>query len=96
MSRRASSPGWPGSARLARGLLSGTLPTPTTSTPLVRQELAQRGLAPRVMELLKKPNALTCLSLLAVLKVMYENHPHPKVCARGSGAGGGGGARVNV
>lgn len=66
-------------------------PTPTTSTPLVRQELAQRGLAPRVMELLKKPNALTCLSLLAVLKVMYENHPHPKVCARGSGAGGGGG-----
>ena len=57
-------------------------------TPLLRllrrssrlaAELAQRGLAARVMELLKKPNAHTCLSLLDILRVLYENHPNPKV-----------------
>ncbi|GAB4815162.1 hypothetical protein N2152v2_002208 [Parachlorella kessleri] len=56
-------------------------------TPLLRllrrssrlaAELAQRGLAARVMELLKKPNAHTCLSLLDILRVLYENHPNPK------------------
>ncbi len=41
--------------------------------------LAVGGLAPRVMELLKKPAAVTCLLLLAMLRTMYEHHPHPKV-----------------
>lgn len=47
-------------------------------SPRLAAELAQNGLAPRVMELLKRPSPHTCRSLLAMLRVMYENHPRPK------------------
>ena len=52
-------------------------------SPRLCVALAQNGLAPRVMDLLKKPHAATCLSLLAMLRAMYEHHPAPKVGAGG-------------
>jgi hypothetical protein len=44
----------------------------------------QSGLPSRVVELLKRPGPLpggatSALSLLALLKAMYEPHPRPKV-----------------
>lgn len=39
----------------------------------------QNGLAPRVVELLRRPNATAALSLLQMLRAMYEHHPRPKV-----------------
>ena len=41
----------------------------------------QNGLAPRVVELLRRPNATAALSLLQMLRAMYEHHPRPKVGA---------------
>ena len=41
----------------------------------------QGGLAPRVVELLKRPNASAALplTLLQMVRCMYEHHPRPKV-----------------
>ena len=42
----------------------------------------QNGLAPRVVELLRRPGATSALSLLQILKCMYEHHPRPKASKR--------------
>ncbi|PRW61538.1 MAP3K epsilon kinase 1-like isoform X2 [Chlorella sorokiniana] len=47
-------------------------------SPRLAVELAQNGLAPRVVELLRRPNATAALSLLQMLRAMYEHHPRPK------------------
>lgn len=47
-------------------------------SPRLAVELAQNGLAARVVELLKRPGATAALSLLQMLRAMYEHHPRPK------------------
>lgn len=60
-------------SRTGAGL--GTLLNPS----LVLRPPPQNGLAPRVVELLRRPNATAALSLLQMLRAMYEHHPRPKV-----------------
>lgn len=59
----------------------GPPPTHTLPSrwPPSRLAGAQNGLAARVVELLKRPGATAALSLLQMLRAMYEHHPRPKV-----------------
>lgn len=45
---------------------------------LVQIEVAIAGLAGIVVEMLKTASALTALSLLQMVRVIYEHHPRPK------------------